>query len=98
MNGRPLTLTWENEHIPAILEAWQLGSQSGHAIAQVLFGDYNPSGKLPMSFPRSVGQIPMYYNRYSTGRPDDNGLVFWSHYGDEKNTALYPFGYALSKK
>ena len=96
MNGRPLTLTWEDEHIPTILEAWQLGSQSGHAIAQVLFGDYNPSGKLPMSFPRSVGQIPIYYNRHSTGRPKDNGLVFWSHYGDEKNTALYPFGHGLS--
>lgn len=96
MNGRPLTLTWEDEHIPAIVEAWQLGSQSGNAIAQVLFGDYNPSGKLPMSFPRSVGQLPLYYNSYSTGRPDDNDLVFWTHYGDEKNSPLYPFGYGLS--
>lgn len=96
MNGRPLTLTWEDEHIPTILEAWQLGSQTGHAIAQVLFGDYNPSGKLPMSFPRHVGQMPLYYNRYSTGRPNEIPLVFWSHYGDEKNTALYPFGHGLS--
>ncbi|WP_343485774.1 beta-glucosidase BglX [Allomuricauda sp. d1] len=96
MNGRPLALPWEDEHIPAIIETWQLGSQTGNAIAQVLFGDYNPGGKLPMSFPRSVGQMPLYYNRYSTGRPDDNQLVFWSHYGDEKNTALYPFGYGLS--
>lgn len=96
MNGRPLTLSWEDEHIPTLLEAWQLGNQAGHAIAQVLFGDYNPSGKLPMSFPRSVGQMPLYYNSYSTGRPDDNQLVFWSHYGDEKNTALYPFGHGLS--
>lgn len=96
MNGRPLTLTWEDEHIPAIVEAWQLGSQSGNAIANVLFGDYNPSGKLPMSFPRSVGQLPLYYNSYSTGRPDDNDLVFWTHYGDEKNSPLYPFGYGLS--
>ena len=96
MNGRPLTLTWEDEHIPTILEAWQLGTQSGNAIAQVLFGDYNPSGKLPMTFPRSVGQLPLYYNHYSTGRPNDNQLVFWTHYGDEKNEPLYPFGHGLS--
>lgn len=96
MNGRPLTINWEAENIPAILEVWQLGSQSGNAIAQVLFGDYNPSGKLPMSFPRNVGQLPLYYNHYATGRPDDNQLVFWSHYGDEKNTPLYPFGHGLS--
>lgn len=96
MNGRPLTLTWEDEHIPAILETWHLGTQSGNAIAKVLFGDYNPSGKLPISFPRHVGQVPIYYNHYSTGRPDPTPLVFWSHYGDEKNTALYPFGHGLS--
>ncbi len=96
MNGRPLTLNWESENIPTILEVWQLGSESGNAIADVLFGSYNPSGKLPMSFPRSVGQLPLYYNHYSTGRPNEIPLVFWSHYGDEKNTPLYPFGYGLS--
>ena len=96
MNGRPMTLTWEDEHLPAIVEAWQLGSQSGNAIAQVLFGNYNPSGKLPASFPRHVGQLPLYYNHYNTGRPTDRGNVFWSHYADEINDPLYPFGYGLS--
>ncbi len=95
-NGRPLTIPWAAENVPAILETWQLGSQSGNAIAQVLFGDYNPSGKLPMTFPRSVGQIPIYYNPYKTGRPGPIDLVFWTHYGDESNTPLYPFGYGLS--
>ncbi len=96
-NGRPLTIPWAAENIPAIVEGWQLGTQSGNAIAQVLYGDYNPSGKLPMSFPRSVGQLPIYYNYKNTGRPDDKGEeVFWSHYGDEKNSPLYPFGYGLS--
>lgn len=96
MNGRPLILNWAEEHIPAILETWHLGSQSGNAIAQVLYGDYNPSGKLPMSFPRSVGQIPIYYNHYSTGRPNPSNLVYWSHYNDESNEPLYPFGFGLS--
>ncbi len=96
MNGRPLTINWAAEKIPSIVEAWQLGTQSGNAIAQVLYGDYNPSGKLPMSFPRSVGQIPVYYNYYNTGRPGPTDLVFWSHYSDEKNTPLYPFGFGLS--
>jgi len=97
-NGRPLVLNWANEHIPAIVEAWQLGSQSGNAIAQVLYGDYNPSGKLPMTFPKSVGQVPIYYNYKSTGRPTlpSPGEVFWTHYQDEENTPLYPFGYGLS--
>lgn len=97
-NGRPLVLNWADRHIPAIVEAWHLGSQSGHAIAQVLYGDYNPSGKLPMSFPRSVGQVPIYYNYKSSGRPNlpSPGEVFWSHYQDEKNSPLYPFGYGLS--
>jgi beta-glucosidase len=96
-NGRPLTIPWAAENIPAIVEGWQLGSQSGNAIAQVLYGDYNPSGKLPMSFPRNVSQLPIYYNHKNTGRPDDGGeSVFWSHYGDEKNNPLYPFGYGLS--
>jgi beta-glucosidase len=96
MNGRPLAITWADEHIPAIVETWQLGSQTGNAIAQVLYGDYNPSGKLPMTFPRSVGQVPIYYNYLSTGRPGPNNLVFWSHWGDESNKPLYPFGYGLS--
>ncbi|MGQ2983987.1 beta-glucosidase BglX [Flavobacterium sp.] len=98
-NGRPLALPWAAQHIPSIVEAWHLGTQSGHAIAQVLYGDYNPSGKLPMSFPRSVGQAPIYYNHKATGRPG-NGQptesVFWSHYIDEQPTPLYPFGHGLS--
>ena len=96
MNGRPLTIEWEAENIPAILEAWQLGTQTGNAIAQVVFGEYNPSGKLPMTFPRSVGQIPIYYNHNSTGRPNAQPNVFWSHYSDEKNDPLFPFGHGLS--
>ena len=100
MNGRPLILNWAAENVPAIVEVWHLGTQSGNAIAQVLYGDYNPSGKLPMSFPRSVGQLPLYYNQKSTGRPgadgEDAGSVFWSHYGDEKNSPLFPFGFGLS--
>ena len=97
MNGRPLAIDWEAEHVPAIVEAWHLGTQSGNAIAQVLYGDYNPSGKLPMSFPRSVGQVPIYYNHKSTGRPDraGGGMVFWSHYNDESNDPLYPFGFGI---
>ncbi len=96
MNGRPLAIPWADEYIPAIVEAWQLGSQTGNAIAQVLFGDYNPSGKLPMTFPRSVGQVPIYYNYFNTGRPGPKQEVFWSHYSDESNKPLYPFGYGLS--
>ncbi len=99
-NGRPLTINWADKHIPAIVEAWQLGTQSGDAIAQVLYGDYNPSGKLPMTFPRNVGQIPIYYNYKNTGRPvadkTNPNLVFWSHYSDVENTPLYPFGHGLS--
>ncbi|MCD0469976.1 beta-glucosidase BglX [Flavobacterium sp. JAS] len=96
-NGRPLALPWAAANIPAIVEAWQLGTQSGNAIAQVLYGDYNPSGKLPMSFPRNVGQCPIYYNLYNTGRPTDKDQnVFWSHYSDVEKTPLYPFGYGLS--
>lgn len=98
MSGRPLDLTWADENVPAIVEAWHLGSQSGHAIAQVLYGDYNPSGKLPMTFPRDVGQVPLYYNFKNTGRPiiPAPDLVFWSHYTDQTNDPLYPFGYGLS--
>ena len=96
MNGRPLDLSWVDENIPAVVEAWQLGTMSGEAISSVLFGDYNPSGKLPVSFPRSLGQVPIYYNHKSTGRPGPSDNVFWSHFNDEKNDPLYPFGYGLS--
>jgi beta-glucosidase len=96
MNGRPLAITWADKNIPTIVEAWQLGSQTGNAIAQVLFGDYNPSGKLPMTFPRTAAQCPIYYNHYSTGRPGPKDVVFWSHYSDEAVQPLYPFGYGLS--
>lgn len=96
-NGRPLDLTWMDQHVPAIVEAWHLGTESGNAIASVLYGDYNPSGKLPMSFPRHVGQMPLYYNQMNTGRAGKRGNeVFWSHYNDEANDALYPFGFGLS--
>jgi beta-glucosidase len=96
-NGRPLAISWAAEHIPAIVEAWHLGTQSGNAIAQVLYGDYNPSGKLPISFPRNVGQCPIYYNKYNTGRPTNSEKnVFWSHYVDVEKTPLFPFGFGLS--
>ncbi|PHS52514.1 MAG: beta-glucosidase BglX [Lutibacter sp.] len=98
MNGRPLTINWADKNIPAIVETWHLGTQSGNAIAEVLYGDYNPSGKLTMTFPKSVGQVPIYYNYKNTGRPTNpgNDLVFWSHYSDESNEPLYEFGYGLS--
>lgn len=97
-NGRPLAIPWAQEHIPAIVEAWHLGTEAGNAIAQVLYGDYNPSGKLPMTFPRHLGQVPIYYNYKNTGRPimNEPESVFWSHYMDQPNTPLYPFGYGLS--
>lgn len=96
MNGRPLAIPYVAENVPAIVEAWHLGSEAGHAIADVLFGAYNPSGKLPVSFPRSVGQVPIYYNHLPTGRPDSSAMVFWSHYTDAPNSPLYPFGHGLS--
>lgn len=95
MSGRPLTINWLDENVPAILETWFLGTQAGHAIADVLFGDYNPSGKLPVTFPRSVGQVPLYYNNKNTGRPINEGK-YTSKYLDIPNTPLYPFGYGLS--
>ncbi len=98
MNGRPLTLNWEAEHCGAILETWFGGTEAGNAIADVLFGDYNPSGKLTATFPRDVGQIPIYYNDANTGRPyrgnPRNKNV--SRYLDVPNSPLYPFGYGLS--
>ena len=98
MNGRPLSITWADEHLPAIIEAWQLGTQAGNAIAEVLFGDYNPSGKLPITFPRNAAHIPIYYNHFNTGRPkaEQPNQVFYPHYMDEDHTPLYPFGYGLS--
>lgn len=96
-NGRPLALPWAAENIPTIVEAWHLGTQTGNAVAQVLYGDYNPSGKLPMSFPRRVGQAPIYYNHHSTGRPTNtDNNVFWSHYTDVDKTPLFAFGHGLS--
>lgn len=96
MNGRPLTLEWEDAHIPAILETWFLGTKAGDAIAAVLFGDYNPAGKLTMSFPRNVGQIPVYYNHKNTGRPMNPYNKYSTKYLDTENDPLYPFGYGLS--
>lgn len=96
VNGRPLTLTWEDANVSSIIEAWALGSESGNAIADVLFGDYNPAGKLTATFPRSVGQIPLYYNHKNTGRPMSPGNKYSSKYLDIQNEPLYPFGYGLS--
>lgn len=96
-NGRPLTLTWEDKHASAILDVWAPGTEAGNAIADVLFGDYNPAGKLTATFPRSVGQIPIYYNHKNTGRPYGGGpSKFRSNYLDISNDPLYPFGYGLS--
>ncbi|MDF9843167.1 MULTISPECIES: glycoside hydrolase family 3 N-terminal domain-containing protein [unclassified Paenibacillus] len=97
-SGRPLLLDWFDRNMDAILETWFLGSQAGHAIADVLSGAYNPSGKLTMSFPRHTGQIPFYYNRLNTGRPVVEGVdnPFTSRYLDGSNDPLYPFGYGLS--
>ena len=96
MSGRPLAISWAATHVPGILLAWQPGSQSGHAIVDVLLGKYNPAGKLPMTFPRSDRQLPIYYNQFSTGRPGPKKEVFWSHYIDEAHTPLYEFGYGKS--
>jgi beta-glucosidase len=91
-NGRPLAIPWADENIPAIV-GWHLGTQSGNAIAQVLYGDYNPSGKLPMTFPRNAGT---YYNYKKYGRPVMNEPESVFGHIDVKNTPLYPFGYGLS--
>jgi len=96
MNGRPLALTREAEDVNAIVESWFLGTQTGNAIADIIFGNVNPSGKLPVSFPRSVGQIPNYSSYKNTGRPFDKSNQFTSRYIDTPNSPLYPFGYGLS--
>jgi beta-glucosidase len=95
-NGRPLTINWLAENSPAILETWHAGTMVGPAVADVIFGDANPGGKLPVTFPRSVGQIPLYYNHKSTGRPFEAENRYTSKYLDVPNTPLYPFGYGLS--
>ncbi|MEY4051109.1 MAG: beta-glucosidase BglX [Bacteroidota bacterium] len=96
-NGRPLTLTWEDANVPAILDVWFAGSEAGDAIADALLGKVNPSGKLSMSFPQNVGQIPLYYNHKNTGRPLSKWFSkFQSNYIDVSNEPLYPFGYGLS--
>lgn len=96
--GRPLVFNWTADNAPAILYTWWLGTEAGNAIADVLFGDYNPSGKLPMSFPRTEGQIPVYYNHYNTGRPakNDSDRFYRSAYTDLSIYPKYPFGYGLS--
>ncbi|MNF51163.1 Periplasmic beta-glucosidase precursor [compost metagenome] len=96
--GRPLIFNWTADNVPAIVYTWWLGSEAGNAIADVLFGDYNPSGKLPMSFPREEGQIPVYYNHFITGRPAPNETAtnYVSAYIDLKNSPKFPFGYGLS--
>ena len=98
-NGRPMTLPWEEQHANAILDVWFPGTEGGNAIADVLFGKYNPSGKLSTSFPVNVGQIPIHYNHKNTGRPFDgnvNSAKFKSNYLDVSNDPLYPFGFGLS--
>ena len=96
MNGRPLSISWPAEHVPAIIEAWFPGIQAGHAIADVIFGDYNPGGKLPVTFPRTVGQVPIYYNHKNTGRPPLPDVKWTSKYLDVPYTPLFPFGHGLS--
>ena len=96
VNGRPMTLGWENENVSAILEAWAGGTEAGNAVADVLFGDCNPSGKLTTTFPLNIGQIPLYYNHKNTGRPMDPLNKFTSKYLDIPDEPVYPFGFGLS--
>jgi beta-glucosidase len=92
LNGRPLNIKWASEHIPAILDAWYPGTQGGNAVANLLFGDAIPGGKLPITWPREVGQLPIYYAHNTTQAPENQGKRYW----DEESTPLYPFGYGLS--
>jgi beta-glucosidase len=96
MNGRPLILEWASDHVPAVVETWFLGIEAGNATADVLFGDVNPSARLPVTFPRVLGQVPIYYNRRNTGRPPDPNNKFSSKYIDVPVTPRYPFGFGLS--
>jgi len=96
MNGRPLILEWASDHVPAIVETWFLGVEAGNATADVLFGDVNPSGRLPVTFPRVLGQVPLYYNHHNTGRPPDVNNKYSSKYIDVPVTPRYPFGFGLS--
>ncbi len=96
MNGRPMDISESSGSMKAILETWFLGTEHGNAVGEVLFGKYNPAGKLPVSFPHSVGQSPLYYNRKPTGRPEGGEQVTYSHYNDTPNEALFPFGFGLS--
>jgi beta-glucosidase len=96
MNGRPLAIRQLADATPAVLESWFLGNQHGRAVADVLFGDYNPGGKLPATFPRTTGQIPIYYNHRNTGRPGDSAAKYTSKYLDLPLTPLFPFGFGLS--
>ena len=96
VNGRPLSIGWVVDNAPAILESWMAGSQAGHAVADVLFGDVNPGGKLPVTFPRNVGQVPIPYNHMNTGRPPEAANRYTSKYFDVPWTPLFPFGYGLS--
>ncbi len=104
-SGRPLVLNWAAQHVAAIMEVWFPGTEAGAAIADLLYGDVSPSGKLPMSFPRAVGQEPLYYNQFPTGRPPFHADLtqppgpdsrFISRYIDVPNDALFPFGYGLT--
>ena len=96
MNGRPLTIPWEADHVPAIVESWFLGHEQGAAVADILFGDANPSGKLVVTFPRNLGQVPIYYAHKNTGRPAKDGDKWTSKYIDSPNTPQFPFGFGLS--